>query len=138
MFIPSNQILSLRTQVNVFWEVQGLAPVNDLAIRIVSILSTERGPSNLALEHDRTQAPPIAILSVALATEDFWSNVIRSTDGRIRHNSTRLSPIIDHASVAYSEVDLVKVDRVPVDGSAGLSLEQLLVVGIVMQLVKTS
>jgi hypothetical protein len=115
-----------------------LAPVNDLAIRIVSILSTERGPSNLALEHNRTQAPPIAILTVTVAAEDFWSNVIRSTDSRIRHNPTRLSPIIDHASVAHSKVYLVKVDRVPVSWSAGLSLEQLLVIGIVMQLVKAS
>ena len=80
-FIPSNQIFSFRAQLNIFWEVKGLAPVNNLAVRIMSIFSTERWPSNLAFEHDRTQAPPIAILTIAMAAEDFWSNIIRSTNG---------------------------------------------------------
>jgi hypothetical protein len=104
----------------------------------MSILSTERGPSNLTLKHDRTQAPPVTIRSVTVATENFWSYVVRGSDGRIRHNSPRLSPIIDHAAVAYSKVDLVKVDGIAIGGTARLSLEQLLVVGIVMQLMKAS
>ena len=115
-----------------------MAPVDDLTVGVVSILSTERGPSNLALEHDRTQAPPITILTVTMTTEDFRSNVVRSTNGGISHDSTRLSPIIDDASIAYSEVDLVKVDRVAVGRSSRLSLKKLLVVGTIMQLMKAS
>jgi hypothetical protein len=73
-----------------------------------------------------------------MTTEDFRSNVVRSTNGGISHDSTRLSPIIDDASIAYSEVDLVKVDRVAVGRSSRLSLKKLLVVGTIMQLMKAS
>jgi hypothetical protein len=115
-----------------------LAPVDDLTVGVVSILSTERRPSNLALEHDCTQAPPITILTVTMTTKDFRSNVVRSTNRGISHDSTRLSPIIDDASIAYSEVDLVQIDRIAVGRSSRLSLKELLVIGTVMQLMKAS
>jgi hypothetical protein len=73
-----------------------------------------------------------------MTTKDFRGNVVRSTNGGISHDSTRLSPIIDDTSIAYSEVDLVQVDRVAVCRSSRLSLKELLVIGTVVQLMKAS
>lgn len=59
--LPSDQILSIRTKLDVFWEVQGLAPVYDLTVGVMGVFGTERWPANLTLEHDRTKTPPIAV-----------------------------------------------------------------------------
>lgn len=96
------------------------------------VLGTERRPSDLTFEHDRTQTPPVTVLCIPVATEDFRSNVVRGTDGRVGHNSAGLSPIVDHASVADSQIDLVQVDRVPVGGFAGFALQELCIVRVVM------
>lgn len=134
--IPSDQVFRLGTQLDVLREIERLPPVDNLAVCIMCILSTEGGPSNLTFEHDRTQTPPITVLSIAMTTEDFWGYVIRSTDSRIGHDSPGFSPVIDDTSIADCQVDLVQVYRVSVGRSTRLSLEKLLVVGVVMKLVK--
>lgn len=69
--------------------------------------------------------------------EDFGGNIIRGTDGRIRHQSPRSSPVVDNGSVAHGKVDLVEGDRVPVSPwPRRLALEELLVVVVIVQLVE--
>jgi hypothetical protein len=109
-----------------------LTPVDDLSIRIMSILSTERRPADLTFKHDGTQAPPIAVLSLTMTAEDFGGNVVRSANSRVGHKSTRLSPVIDNTSVTNSEIDLIKIDRVAIARTVGLSLKQVLIVRVVM------
>lgn len=118
----------MTTQLNVIREVQGLAPVDDLSVSIVGILSTERRPADLTFKHDSTQAPPVTVLSVAVTTEDLRGNVIGRTNGGVGHKTTRLTPVVDDTSVANREVDLVKVDRITITGPIGLSLEQILII----------
>lgn len=50
--LPSDQILCLDTECNVIWEVQCLSPVDNLAIRVMAVLGTERWPAHQTLEHD--------------------------------------------------------------------------------------
>lgn len=126
--LPSDQILCLGTQLNVIREVEGLAPVDDLAISVMCILSTERRPANLTFEHDSTQAPPVTVLAVTMTTEDLRSNVVWSSNSGVGHKATRLSPVVDNTSVANSEIDLVKIDRVAITRPVGLPLEQVLIV----------
>lgn len=94
----------------------------------MSILCTERGPADLTLKHDGTQAPPVTILSVAMTTEDLGGNVVRSADGGVGHESTRLTPVVDSTTITNSEIDLIKIDRITIARSAGLSLEQALII----------
>ena len=73
-----------------------------------------------------------------MATEDLGSNIIGGANSRICHDSSRLSPVIDCATIADSEVDLVEIHGIAVSWPTRLSLEQLLVIGIVMKLVEAS
>lgn len=136
--IPSNEILSFRTKLNILGEVERLTPVDNLPISVVGILSTERRPANLTLKHDRSQRPPITIVGIAVAAEDLRCDIIRGTDCGIGHNSSRLSPIVDRTSIADREINLVKVHRISVPRSTRLALEELLVIGVVMEFVETS
>jgi hypothetical protein len=102
----------------------------------MSIFSAEWRPSNLTFKHDRTQTPPITVLAVAMTTEDFRGNIIGSTDSGIRHDSPRLSPVINDTPVTYSKVDLIEVYGIAMLRLAGLSLEKILVVCIVMELME--
>ena len=79
--MPSNEMLRLRSELLVGREVQVTRPVNDLPIRIVRLLRAERWPADQALEHDRSNTPPITPEVVTLPGEDFRSNVIRCADG---------------------------------------------------------
>lgn len=83
--IPSNQVLCLCAQGYVVREVQALPPVDNLAVRVMAVLSTERRPTDQALEHDSSQTPPIAVEAVAVASEDFGGNIIRRSDGGVSH-----------------------------------------------------
>lgn len=107
--IPPNQIFSFRPQLNVFREVKRLPPIDDLSVGIMGILGTERGPTDLTFKHDCTKRPPVTILSIAMATENLRSDVIWSTNSGVRHNSSRLSPVIDDPSITNSEIDLVEI-----------------------------
>ena len=103
------------------------------------ILCAERRPSNQTLKHNSAYRPPVAAKCVTVATENLWSNVVRRSDGRIRHNSTRLAPGVDIAAVADCQIDLVNVDGVAVvAGCAGCSFQQLLVVRAFVLLMEAS
>jgi hypothetical protein len=71
-----------------------------------------------------------------MTAENFRSNIIGSTDSGIRHDSPRLSPVINDTPVAYSKVDLIKVYGIAILRLARLSLEKILVVCIVMKLME--
>ena len=73
-----------------------------------------------------------------MTTEYLRSNVIGSSDGRIRHQSSGLSPVVDDTTVTDSKVDLVKIYGVAVCRSARLSLEEALVIRVVVEFVETS
>lgn len=53
--LPSNQILRFGTQSDVVREIQRLPPVDDLAVGIMAVFSTERRPAHQTLKHDGTQ-----------------------------------------------------------------------------------
>lgn len=112
--VPSDQILSLGTQLDVIREVESLAPVNNLPVSIMGILSTERGPADLAFKHNSTQAPPVTVLSVAVATEDLRRDVVGRANRGVGHKPTRLTPVVNDTSVANCEIDLIKVDRITI------------------------
>ena len=72
-----------------------------------------------------------------MPAKDLRRNVIRRTDGRVGHDSSRLSPGVDVAAVADGQVDLVDVDGVAVVAArAGGAFEELLVVGAFVLLVE--
>jgi hypothetical protein len=51
-------------------------PIDDLFVRIARILGAERRVSNQALEHDRTQRPPIALLAVPTHHEHLGRDIV--------------------------------------------------------------
>lgn len=69
--------------------------------------------------------------------EDFGCDIIGGTNGRIRHQSPRSSPVVDNGPVTHGKIDLVERDRVPVSPwPRRLALEELLVVVVVVQFVE--
>jgi len=105
-----------------------LAPVDNLSVCVMSILSTERRPADLTLKHDRTKTPPVAILSVTMSAEDLWCDVVWSANRGICHNTSRLAPIVNYSTVTNSEIDLIEIDRVAITRSAGFSLKKVLII----------
>lgn len=97
--IPSNEMLGFTRKSKFFREVKTLPPVHNLTVGIGSVLSAEWWPSNETLEHNGTNRPPIAQVGVPLAVEDFGSNVIWCSDGRVRHGTARLPPGVDLSTV---------------------------------------
>jgi len=114
-------------------------PVDDLAVRVVSLLCAERWPADEALEHDGAHAPPIACIVVAFATEDLRSDVVRSTDCAVGELAAGLAPGIYLRAIRDGKLDLVEIDRLAIVAmGAVLGLEQLLVVGCIMFFVEAS
>ena len=107
-------MLSFRTQLLVRREIQMARPIDDLAIRIVRLLSTERWPSYQTLEHDRSHTPPIAAEIIALPAEDLRRDVVRRSHCRVRQLAAGLAPGVDLVAVGDGELDLVDADRVAV------------------------
>lgn len=138
VFLPSNQILRLHAQCNIIREVQALPPVDNLAVCIVTVLGTEWRPAHQALEHDRSQAPPIAVKAIAVTSENLRGNVVRRSDGGVRHQSSAPSPVVDLSTVRHGQVDLVKGNRVAVAWSVRLALQELLIVVVIVELVEAS
>lgn len=79
----ADQIFGVRRQVHIFWEIKLVAPVHNLAVRLVCILAAERWVPNKALKHDSAQGPPVTLLSVALLQKDLGCNVIRCAYSRV-------------------------------------------------------
>jgi hypothetical protein len=104
----------------------------------MGIFSTEGGPADLTLKHDRAKTPPVTVMRVAVTTENLGGDVIGSTNSRVGHKPSGFSPVIDDTTVADSEVDLVKINGIAICWPVGLSLKEALVVRIVVELVETS
>ena len=70
-----------------------ILPVDDLLIRIVRVLRAERRIPDEALEHDRAERPPVALVAVPLLHEDFRRNVVRRAHGGVRLDENKLSAL---------------------------------------------
>lgn len=77
---PSDEVLRYGVKLLVRGEVEVARPVDNLAIRLVRLVGTERGPANQALEHDGANGPPIAAVVVTPATEDLRGDVVGRAD----------------------------------------------------------
>lgn len=115
-----------------------MPPVHNLAVSIMAVLGAEGGPSDKTLKHDSSKRPPIAIVCVTVAGEDFRSDIVRGTDSRVCHQPAGASPVIDLRSVADSQVNLVKRNRVAITRSVRFPLQELLVVVVIVELVEAS
>lgn len=102
----------------------------------MTVLSTEWRPAHQTLEHDGPQTPPITVECVAVPREDLRGNVVGGSNGRIRHEPSASSPVVDLGTVRYSQVDLVQGNRVTIARPVRLSLQELLVIIIVVELVE--
>ena len=131
--VPPDQMLGLSSQLNIAREVEGVAPVDDLAVGVVRIVGAERRPTDQTLEHDGAQTPPVAAEAVAVAAEDLRGDIVRRAHGRVRHDPTGLTPGVNRGPVADRQVYLVQRDRVPVARLVRLAREQFLVVRVVVQ-----
>lgn len=71
-------------QVDVVGKHEVLRPVDDLLIRVVCRLRAEGRVPDQALEHDRAERPPVALVAVPLLEEDLGGDVVWRADGRVR------------------------------------------------------
>ena len=78
---PSDHVLRLATQNKFIRKVQGLPPIDNLPVRVMSILCTEWWPSNKTFKHDGSHRPPVTEVSIPLVQEDLGGNVVRGTHG---------------------------------------------------------
>lgn len=113
-----------------------MSPIDNLAVRVVAIFGTEWRPADQALEHDGSQTPPIAVKAVSVAGKDLGCDVVRGSDGGVRHQPSTPTPVVDLRTVGDGQVDLVDGDRVTIAWTVGLALQQLLVVVVIVELVE--
>ena len=105
--LPPDETFRIPRQGEFLGEVKTFPPVHNLTVGVGGIFRAEWGPTHKALEHDRTNRPPIAQVGVPLAVEDLGSNVVGGTDSRVRHGATRLSPGVDLSTVGHRQVDRI-------------------------------
>ena len=129
-------MLCFGTELDVRREVEGVTPVDDLAVSVVRIVGAEGRPADETLEHDCSQTPPITLEAISLAAEDLRCDVVGRTDGGVGHDSTRLSPCVDLRAVADRQIDLVERDGVAILGFVRLAGQQLLVVRVLVLLME--
>jgi len=128
-YLLSDEALGAAAELDVIGEVERLAPVDGLLVRLSAILGTEGGPADQAFKHDGAHAPPVAAERVALPAEDLRSDVVRSADGGVGHHAAGFAPHVDLRAVADGEVDLVETYGVAVAGLAGW-FHELVIVGV--------
>lgn len=121
--VPSNEMLCLGAQRDVVREVEGLSPVHDLSVRVVAVFGAEGRPAHKTFEHDGTQGPPVAVECVAVTGEDLGGDIVRRSDRRVRHQSSRASPVVNLSAVADCQVNLVNSNRVAVPRPVGPPLQ---------------
>ena len=112
--VPSNEVLSFRPKLLVRREVQMTRPIDNLAIGIVRLLSTERWPSYQTLEHNGPHTPPIAPKVIPLPAKDLRRNIIWRSHGGVGELPTGFAPGVDLVAVGDCELDLVDADGVAV------------------------
>ena len=69
--------------MNIIGDDKIMRPVDDLLVRLVGGLRTERRVSHETLKHDGSQRPPVTLIPISLLQEDFGCNIIRRSHGRI-------------------------------------------------------
>lgn len=107
--------------------------------RFMRIVCAEWRPSDHTLIHDRAQTPPVATEGVALPTKDLGRDVIGCADSRVCHDSPRFPPVVDLASIADRQIDLVECNAMPIILlGRGRSPKQLLIVRCFVLLVEAS
>lgn len=142
----ADEIFCLRRQYDLLREVQLCLPVDNLPVRLVSVLRAEGRPSNKTFKHDSSERPPIAFLAITVVEEDFRRDIIRCTDSRVSHEPPGLTPCINLVPVGDGQVDSVDHDGVAWPGRGirgcrrrgGRVLQQTLVPLLVMRFMKPS
>ena len=81
--LPPNEVFGNRIQLLLGRKMQVPLPVHNLAVCLARVFCTERRPSDQALEHDRSQTPPVTTKVVAFAAEDFRRYIVRRPDGAV-------------------------------------------------------
>lgn len=112
--LRADKMTGCIAQRNIFGEVESLPPIDDLAVSVVRIFGTERRPADQTFKHDGSNGPPVTAECVAFASKNLGCNIIRGSDCGVGHLAARFSPRVDLASIAYSEVDLIETDRMPI------------------------
>ena len=130
--LRSYEIFGVFAQRDVFGEVKGVGPVNDLAVGVMRVLGAERRPADKTLEHDCAGGPPVAREGVALAAENLGRDVVWSSDRGVGHDAAGLTPGVDLRAVADRKVDLVNGDGVTVARLVGRAFQELLIIGVFM------
>lgn len=90
--------------------MQVTGPIDNLAVRVMRFLGAEWWPPDQTLEHNSTQTPPVTAVIITLSAEDFWCNIIRGTNSRVRELATRFPPCIDLLTIADGQLDLIEDD----------------------------
>ena len=103
----AHKVLRVLAELLVGGKVQVAGPVDDFAVRVVGLLGAEGGPADQAFEHDGAEGPPVTAEVVALAAEDFGSDVVGGADGGVGELAAGLAPGVDLVAVGDCELDLV-------------------------------
>ena len=103
------------------------------------IIRAEWRPPNDGLVHDGTQRPPVTAEAVPATAKNLRSDVVGSADGGVGHRSARLAPVVDLATIAHGQIDLVQVDRGTVVSARTIrgATEKLLVEGAFVLFMET-
>lgn len=62
--VPSNKVFSFTAQMDVVWEQEVMLPVDNLRVGVMCCFRAEWGVADQALERDRAQRPPVALVAV--------------------------------------------------------------------------
>ena len=76
--------------MNIIWEGEMISPVDNFLVRLVGSFRAEWWIPDKALEHNGTQRPPVALVSVALQQENFRRNIVRGSDSRVSLHKCKL------------------------------------------------
>lgn len=114
LYVPSDKVLGLRSQLLICWEVQVPRPVYDFAVCVVRLLCAEGWPTDQALKHNCANTPPVTSKVVSLATENLGRNVIGRADGGVCKLSPRLTPRVDLCAVGDCELNLIKGNAIAI------------------------
>ena len=112
--LRSYEVFGVFAQRDVFGEVEGVWPVDDLAVGVMRVFGAEGRPADKTLEHDCAGGPPVARESVALAAEDLGGDVVWGSDCGVGHDTAGFAPGVNLRAIANGKVDLVDGDGVAV------------------------
>jgi hypothetical protein len=73
---PHDKIRGVSRHLNVWGDLQVLAPLDDFAAGLFGVVRTERSVADQHLEEDGSDRPPVDDLGVPVLVEDFGSNIV--------------------------------------------------------------